>query len=173
MAGTAISVHPETLADGAAHLAHLAAPARAADDVGDQRRYRRDHTHAEHELDEEHVGAERAGGQELRAEPAHHHDVGGLDRDLGELAQRQRHGERQGRAGFSPPRRRRLETGMCEGFVHGAATVAANRRTAKRLRFSRHPRESGGPAFCLQSWIPAYAGMTIKRNCCVGPTGPA
>ena len=70
----------------------------------DHRRHRGDQPDAEDQEGEIEVGAERAGGERVRAEPAQHHHVGRGQRDLQEIGEDDRPRQRQRGAGLVQPR---------------------------------------------------------------------
>ena len=93
---------PQALAHGAAHVAHRMA---LAAELRRHHRRRRDHqAEAEDQRNEIEVRAERAGGDGVRPEPAHHQHVGRGHGRLAEIGQNHRPAELQHGADFRAPR---------------------------------------------------------------------
>ncbi len=92
---------PQALAHRAPDLAHgVSVGAELARQHGRRRQGQAD---AEDEEQEIEVGAQRARGERVLAEPAHHRDIRRLHRHLGEVGQDQRPGERGGRPELGRP----------------------------------------------------------------------
>ena len=142
---------PKTLADRAADAPRLIGAAR----LGHQRGHSGHDAETEGDEGKLKVDRQRRGGQRLRAEPAHHDDVRGPNRDLTERCQHQRQGKRESRLGFGNPKSERaqrlaalLRPGSGHNLGHDGADYASSRerRHPASLQPSHADRLSGDQA---------------------------